>query len=73
MACMPADDRDDAPRVAVVNTAFAFTVWNHTLRTLTAVESSVMNNTMLIQVAVLAWLILDEKNFTHVHFSFLFS
>lgn len=46
--------------LAVVNTAFAFTVWNHTLRTLTAVESSVMNNTMLIQVAVLAWVFLDE-------------
>ena len=46
--------------LAVVNTAFAFTLWNHTLRTLTAVESSVMNNTMLIQIAVLAWLFLGE-------------
>ena len=25
--------------LALVNTAFAFTLWNHTLRTLTAVES----------------------------------
>jgi drug/metabolite transporter (DMT)-like permease len=46
--------------LALVNTAFAFTLWNHTLRTLTAVESSVLNNTMLPQIAILAWLFLDE-------------
>jgi drug/metabolite transporter (DMT)-like permease len=46
--------------LAVVNTAFAFTLWNHTQRTLSAVESSIINNTMLIQIAVLAWLFLDE-------------
>lgn len=46
--------------LAVVNTAFAFTLWNHTLRTLTAVESSVLNNTMLVQVAILAWIFLAE-------------
>ena len=46
--------------LAVVNTAFAFTLWNHTLRHLTAVESSLINNTMLIQIAILAWLFLDE-------------
>lgn len=46
--------------LAVVNTALAFTLWNHTLRTLTAVESSVINNTMLPQIAVLAWVFLDE-------------
>lgn len=46
--------------LAVVNTAFAFTVWNHTLRTLSAVESGVINNTMLIQIALLAWLFLGE-------------
>ena len=33
--------------LAVVNTAFAFTLWNRTLRTLTAVESSIINSTML--------------------------
>lgn len=47
--------------LAVVNTAFAFTLWNHTLRTLTAMESSVINNTMLVQIAVLAWLFLGER------------
>lgn len=46
--------------LAVVNTAFAFTLWNHTLRTLGVVESSVINNTMLIQIAVLAWIFLGE-------------
>jgi drug/metabolite transporter (DMT)-like permease len=46
--------------LAVVNTAFAFTLWNATLRHLTAVESSVINNTMLIQIAALAWLFLGE-------------
>jgi len=46
--------------LALVNTAFAFTLWNHTLRTLTAVESSVVNNTMTIQIAVLAVVFLSE-------------
>jgi drug/metabolite transporter (DMT)-like permease len=46
--------------LAVVNSAFAYTLWNHTLRTLSAVESSMINNTMLVQIAVLAWLFLDE-------------
>jgi drug/metabolite transporter (DMT)-like permease len=47
--------------LAVVNTAFAFTLWNHTLRVLPAVESSIINNTMLIQVTALSWLFLDES------------
>jgi drug/metabolite transporter (DMT)-like permease len=46
--------------LAVVNTAVAFTLWNHTLRTLSAMESSIINNTMLIQIAVLALLFLGE-------------
>ncbi|MCP4426544.1 MAG: EamA family transporter [Chloroflexi bacterium] len=47
--------------LAVVNTALAFLLWNKTLQILTAVESSIVNNTMLIQIAVLAWLFLGEK------------
>jgi drug/metabolite transporter (DMT)-like permease len=47
--------------LAVVNTAFAFTLWNHTLRTLSAMESSIINSTMLVQIAVLAWLFLGEQ------------
>lgn len=47
--------------LAVVNTAFAFWLWNVTLRTLTAVESGIINNTMLIQIAILAWVFLGES------------
>jgi drug/metabolite transporter (DMT)-like permease len=47
--------------LAVVNTAFAFTLWNHTLRTLSAMQSSIINNTMAIQIPVLAWLFLGER------------
>ena len=46
--------------LALVNTAFAFNLWNHTLRTLSAVESSVINNTMLVQIPLLAWVFLSE-------------
>ncbi len=47
--------------LAVVNTAFAFTLWNHTLRTLSAFESNIINNTMMIQIPILAWLFLGES------------
>jgi drug/metabolite transporter (DMT)-like permease len=46
--------------LAVVNTALAFTIWNFTLRTLSAMESSIINGTMLIQIAILAWIFLGE-------------
>jgi len=46
--------------LAVINTAIAFVIWNYTLRTLTAMESSIINGTMLIQIAILAWLFLGE-------------
>jgi len=47
--------------LAVVNTALAFTLWNRSLQKLSAVESSIINNTMLVQIAVLAWLFLGEQ------------
>lgn len=47
--------------LAVVNTAYAFTLWNVTLRILSAVESSIINSTMLIQIAILAWIFLGER------------
>ena len=47
--------------LAIINTALAFTIWNFTLRTLSAMESSIINGTMLIQIAVLAWLFLGEE------------
>jgi drug/metabolite transporter (DMT)-like permease len=46
--------------LAVINTALAFTLWNQSLRRLAALESAAINNTMLIQIAVLAWIFLDE-------------
>lgn len=46
--------------LAAINTAFAFTLWNRSLQMLSAVESSTINNTMLIQIAVLAWVFLGE-------------
>lgn len=46
--------------LAVVNTALAFTLWNMTLRTLPAMESSMINNAMTIQVPVMAVIFLGE-------------
>ncbi len=46
--------------LAIVNTAVTFTLWNHTLRTLTAVESSILNGLMLPQIVLLAYLFLGE-------------
>ena len=46
--------------LAVVNTAFAFTVYNGVLRILTAVESSVIINLLPVMVAALAWAFLGE-------------
>ena len=47
--------------LAAINTAFAFNLWNLTLRNLTAIESSIINGTMLIQIAIIAWIFLGEN------------
>jgi drug/metabolite transporter (DMT)-like permease len=47
--------------MAIINTAFAFTLWNVTLKSLSAMESSIINGTMLIQIALLAWIFLGEE------------
>jgi drug/metabolite transporter (DMT)-like permease len=47
--------------LALVNTAFAFTLWNHSLRTLSAMESSIINNTMAVQIPILAVIFLGER------------
>lgn len=47
--------------LAVVNTAFTFTVWNYTLRWLGAMESSIINGTMLIWIPILAVIFLQEQ------------
>ncbi len=51
--------------LAIMNTALAFTLWNRSLRTLYAAESSIINNTMLFQIAILAWIFLDEVMSLH--------
>jgi drug/metabolite transporter (DMT)-like permease len=47
--------------MAIINTAFAFTLWNKTMQSLSAMEISIINGTMLIQIAVLAWIFLGEE------------
>jgi drug/metabolite transporter (DMT)-like permease len=47
--------------MAVVNTAFSFTLWNHTQRTLSAIESSIMASLMMPQIAIMALIFLGEK------------
>ncbi len=47
--------------IAGLNTAFAFWIWNRTLQSLTAMESSMINNSMLIQITLLAWIFLGES------------
>lgn len=47
--------------MAVVNTAFGFTLWNYTQRTLLAMETSIINNTMTVQIAILGWIFSGES------------
>lgn len=47
--------------LALVNTAFAFILWNRVQRVLTAMESSLINNTIMVPIAVLAVLFLGEQ------------
>ena len=46
--------------LALVNTAFTFVLWNYTLQTLTAVESSIINGTMLVFITIFSWIFLNE-------------
>ncbi len=47
--------------LGVVNTAFAFFLWNHALQRLEAFEISVLQNTMLVQIAILSGIFLGEQ------------
>lgn len=47
--------------LSLINTAFAFTLWNQTLRTLSAMESSIINNSMAVQIPILAVIFLGER------------
>jgi drug/metabolite transporter (DMT)-like permease len=46
--------------LSVVNTALVFPLWNDSLRILTAIESSVIQNSMAVQIPVFAVLFLGE-------------
>lgn len=47
--------------LGVVNTALAFFLWNHALQRLEVFEISILQNTMLVQIALLSWLFLGEQ------------
>ena len=47
--------------LAVINTAFAYVLYNHSLQVLTALELNVLLNLSPLGTAVLAWLLLDER------------
>ena len=47
--------------LAVVNTAAAFTWWNHAQRSLTATEAAAINTTMAVQIPILGWIFFDER------------
>lgn len=46
--------------LAVVSTSITFPLWAHTQKVLAPFETSTLNNTMLIQTALLSWLLLGE-------------
>jgi drug/metabolite transporter (DMT)-like permease len=46
--------------LGVINTALAFVLWNHALQRLEAFEIAILQNTMLVQIAFLAWVFLGE-------------
>ncbi|UCE09019.1 MAG: EamA family transporter [Candidatus Thorarchaeota archaeon] len=46
--------------LSVVNTAFAFTLWNKAMQTLRAIDTTLINSTMLPQIVVLSILFLGE-------------
>jgi drug/metabolite transporter (DMT)-like permease len=47
--------------LSLVNTPLAFLLWNHALRFIHAYELSVIQNSMLVQIAILAWIFPDER------------
>ena len=47
--------------VGLVNTAFAFTLWNHVLRTLTALEAGVLSGLQVVVVVAAARVFLGER------------
>jgi drug/metabolite transporter (DMT)-like permease len=46
--------------LSIANTALAFVLWNHALKSLRVYEQSILQNTMLIQITLLAYIFLNE-------------
>lgn len=46
--------------LAIVNTALTFTLWNNAMRYLRALEITIINSTMMAQIAILALVFLGE-------------
>lgn len=46
--------------LGLVNTALAFTIWNKTMQTLRAIDSTLINNLMTPQIVLLAFFFLNE-------------
>ena len=46
--------------LSVVNTAFAFTLWNRAMQTLRAIDITLINGTMLPQIVILSIIFLGE-------------
>lgn len=46
--------------LSIVNTAIAFFLWNHALKTLKAIEQAILQNSMLIQISLMASFFLQE-------------
>lgn len=46
--------------LSTTNTAFAFYVWNHILKSIPAYRLSILQNTMLVQIGLLSIFFLDE-------------
>ncbi|MFQ5886759.1 MAG: DMT family transporter, partial [Anaerolineae bacterium] len=47
--------------LVVINTAFAYVLWNHALEHLKAFEQAMVANTMPLQIALWAWFFLGEE------------
>jgi drug/metabolite transporter (DMT)-like permease len=47
--------------LAVINTAFAYILYNHSLQVLTALETNVMMNLAPLATAAMAWILLGER------------
>ncbi len=46
--------------LAVINTALTYTLWAESQRSLRAVESSVLGDLTIVQIALLGWVVLGE-------------